>query len=130
MEAYRQAQSAYGNVRGAVKSPSQIEYQAFAQITKNIKSAAVGLEDATEFPRLAAALHENLRLWTIIASDVASNGNGLPETLRAQFFYLAEFTRAHTQKVLKREAEVEDLVDINTAVMRGLRAQERTPCPA
>lgn len=130
MEAFQRAQSAYGDVRGSIKSNSQIEYQAFAQITKNLKAAAPGLEDAEQFPRLAAAMHENLRLWTIIASDVAGEGNELPETLRAQLFYLAEFTRAHTQKVLKREAEVADLIEINTAVMRGLRSQERTPCPA
>lgn len=130
MEAYRRAQSAYGDVRASSKSPSQVEYQAFAKITTSLNLAGEGADAAADFPKLAAALHQNLRLWTIVASDVAASKNGLPEALRAQLFYLAEFTRVHTQKVLKGEADVADLVEINTAVMRGLREQEMTPCPA
>jgi flagellar protein FlaF len=44
--------------------------------------------------------------------------------LRARIFYLAEFTRAHTRKVLRRTAGPDALVEINLAVMRGLRASE------
>jgi flagellar protein FlaF len=44
----------------------------------------------------------------------------LPRALRAQIFYLAEFTRQHTSKVLRGDAEVTPLIDINTAIMQGL----------
>ncbi|MEM7523917.1 MAG: flagellar biosynthesis regulator FlaF [Pseudomonadota bacterium] len=128
MEAYRRAHSAYDDARAPIKSPSQIEYQAFARITRNLSQAAE--LDSCDFPKLAAALHENTRLWTLVASNVAGGGNELPSSLRAQLFYLAEFTRAHTSKVLKGEVSAEALVEINTAVMRGLRRQERSPCPA
>lgn len=120
MEASRRANAVYGDPRTAVKSPSQVEYQAFARITKDLSTAAQS-QDA--FPRLAAALHQNLRLWTIVATDVAVEDNALPKDLRAQLFYLAEFTRAHTSKVLKGEAVASALIDINTAVMKGLRSQ-------
>jgi len=46
--------------------------------------------------------------------------------LRAQLVYLGEFTRAHTQKVLRGEADPAPLIDINSAIIRGLRA----PAPA
>ena len=129
MEAARRALSAYGNPKASVKSPRQVEYQAFAKITQDLKGASG--ENVVEFPRLAAALHENLRLWTIVASDVVVDENELPDGLRAQLFYLAEFTRAHTSKVLKGEAETEALIDINTAIMKGLRQQqEATECLA
>lgn len=133
MEASRRANAIYGDPRTSVKSPSQVEYQAFARITKDLTAAAEGQKDA--FPRLAAALHQNLRLWTIVATDVAVENNALPKDLRAQLFYLAEFTRAHTGKVLKGEAVAGALIDINTAVMKGLRTQQdplREPasCPA
>lgn len=125
MEAARRALSAYGNPKASVKSPRQVEYQAFAKITQDLKGASG--ENVIEFPRLVAALHENLRLWTIVATDVVVDENELPDALRAQLFYLAEFTRAHTSKVLKGEAETEALIDINTAIMKGLRQQQEAP---
>ena len=47
----------------------------------------------------------------------------LPPALRAQLFYLYEFTDQHSRKVLAGNASIEVLVDINTAVMRGLRGE-------
>lgn len=130
MDAALRASSVYGDPRTSVKSPRQIEYQAFAKITQDLTGAAAE-EGRVSFSQLAEALHENLRLWTVVAADVAESDNALPENLRAQLFYLAEFTRAHTRKVLKGEAEAAALIDINTAVMRGLRrSQEAAICPA
>ena len=128
MNATQRAYSAYGDAKTPQKTPSQIEYQAFAKITQDLSGAAKSAE--AEFPRLAAALHENLRLWTFVATGVVADENELPKQLRAQLFYLAEFTRVHTSKVLKGEAEAEALIDINTAVMKGLRTQDAAPCPA
>mgnify|MGYP000311731850 CR=1 FL=1 len=54
-------------------------------------------------------------------ADVASPGNALPSQLRAQIFYLFEFTQHHTRKVMDGEARADAVTDINTAVMRGLR---------
>ena len=76
-----------------------------------------------DFPLLATAVHENLQLWCALAVDVADKGNGLPAALRAQLFYLYEFTAGHSRAVLANRASVEVLVDINTAVMRGLRGE-------
>lgn len=130
MDAHARASASYGGAQLAVKSPRQIEYQAFARITHALGAAASDAGPAA-FPRLAAALHENLKLWTVIATDVALPGNALPNPLRARLFYLAEFTRVHTKKVLSREAEAAPLIEINTTVMRGLRQRaEAEPCPA
>ena len=59
-----------------------------------------------------------------MAIDVADNENALPQELRAQLFYLAEFTEHHSRRVLRREADVTALIDINTAVLRGLNGRE------
>lgn len=136
MDAQSRAYAAYGDARAAAKSPRQVEYLAFARITRSLSDAAAetdGAADAAkpDFPRLAAALHENLKLWTIVAADVATPGNALPEALRAQLFSLAEFTRAHTRRVLAREAGPAALIELNTAIMRGLRQQNGAQtCPA
>lgn len=76
------------------------------------------------FADLAAALHDNRRLWTLLATSVADSKNELPQPLRAQIFYLAEFTLQHSQKVLEGNASAQILIDINTSVMRGLRQEE------
>ncbi len=128
MDAHASAARAYNGARSTIKSPRQIEYEAFARATNALGDAA-SAEGPEAFPRLAAALHENLKLWTVVAGAVATEGNGLPETLRAGLFSLAEFTRQHTRKVLAREAEAEPLIDINMSIMRGLRTRgEAEPC--
>lgn len=123
------AGSGYRDASAVVQSPSQIEYQAFARITHQLSQYSQ--PGNGPFARLVEALHENLRLWTIVAGDVSQPDNDLPQSLRAQFFYLAEFTRDHTRKVLKGDAEALPLVDINLAIMKGLRAQNGAAlCPA
>lgn len=130
MDAYNRASASYGGARTVASSPRQIEYRAFAKATHALGVAASS-EGPDAFPRLAVALHDNLKLWTIIATDVALPTNELPEALRAQLFSLAAFTRAHTQKVLSREAEAAPLIELNAAIMRGLRSKaEADPCPA
>jgi len=75
-----------------------------------------------DFPKYVHALNDNLRLWLLLASDVADADNELPQQLRAQIFYLAEFTQQHTLKALRKEVDAEALIDINTSVLRGLNA--------
>jgi len=113
------AKTAYTASQRTVRTPRGIEYQAFARITHLMKSSAG--KGRTGFAQLAQAVHENRRLWTLLAADVAERENSLPKDLRARIFYLAEFTNQHTSKVLLDPAEVDVLVEINTAVMRGLR---------
>jgi len=115
------AQSAYGGAATPLRSARGIEYAAFARVTARLQAAAA--EGVAGFPRLAAALHENRRLWTLIAADVAGDENGLPEMLRARLFWLARFTEAHSRQVLARRAGPEPLVEINTMMMRGLGGQ-------
>jgi flagellar protein FlaF len=113
-------QNAYGDATRATGTPRGVEYQVFSQITGQLNRAT---QAGRPFSELAMALHENLRLWTVIATDVVSTENGLPVPLRARLADLSKFTRSHTQKVLRNEADAGVLIEINTAVMRGLRGQ-------
>jgi flagellar protein FlaF len=115
-----QAQTAYGRNSRAIKTPRDTEYDAIAQITRRMKAAD---GKAERFSDLAAALHENRRLWTILSADVAHPDNPLPQDLKARLFYLAEFTDAHSSRVLQKQTSAAPLIEINTAVMRGLRAR-------
>lgn len=122
MNASALARNAYSGATRIAPSHTQTEYRAFAEVTREL-AEHVG-DEHVDFPRLATALHRNQVLWGILADDVASGENELPASLRAQLFYLAEFTTVQTQRILKSEATVDALVDINTAIMSGLRANE------
>ena len=88
MDPTSRAVSAYGDASSAAKSPRQVEYQAFAKITNALTRSAArddgpektAAPSGKDFVELAEALHENLRLWTIVQGDVSTDGNGLPDT--------------------------------------------------
>ncbi|KQB14580.1 flagellar biosynthesis regulator FlaF [Rhodobacter capsulatus] len=115
------AKTAYANPGQPTRTLRGTEYEIFARVTHRLKQAA-GLEKSN-FPAVVRALYDNRRLWTTLAVDVALPDNELPDTLRARIFYLNQFTQAHSAKVLKGEASVDVLIDINTAIMRGLRRE-------
>jgi flagellar protein FlaF len=117
---YDLARTAYSAAGAPVRTPRSIEYEAFARVTRRLKQASEGSGD---FADLVRALHENRRLWIMLALHVADAANELPSGLRARLFYLAEFTSETTSKVLRKEADATILVEINAAVMRGLRTQ-------
>nr|WP_246176370.1 flagellar biosynthesis regulator FlaF [Rhodovulum strictum] len=117
------AQQAYSApTQARTRPPRATEYAAFARVTARIKAADTG--SARDFPALVAALDENRKLWRLLAIDVADRDNSLPRDLRARIFYLYEFTDHHTSRVLACHADTGPLVEINTAIMRGLAKSE------
>lgn len=121
MNAQRAAQQAYASSTSPHRTSRGTEYEVFSRITRRLHGAVQA--SPQNFSSLVQALHENRELWTLLATDVADKDNKLPAPLRAQIFYLAEFTNHHTRLVLSQDASADVLVEINTAVMRGLRNQ-------
>ncbi|WP_299985124.1 flagellar biosynthesis regulator FlaF [uncultured Ruegeria sp.] len=113
------AQRAYTQSAAPTRTPRDTEYEAISKITHRLKVAAA--RKATDFGGFVQALHENRRLWSVLATGVADADNSLPNSLRARIFYLAEFTEQHSSQVLGNKASVEPLLEINMAVLRGLR---------
>lgn len=120
MNALARTLNGYLDATRSTGNPRDVEYQLFSIVTGKLNRASHA--DAP-FAELVAALDENARLWREIALDVAAAENGLPQSLRAQLFYLYEFTAAHTQKVLRNQADASALIDVNTSIMRGLRSR-------
>ncbi len=112
------AKTAYSTPQAALRTPRSIEADLFAKVTARLRNAQTN--GTASFAALASAVHENRKLWTMLAADVAEDDNGLPAPLRAQIFYLAEFTQHHSSKVLTGAENVEVLIEINTAILRGL----------
>ncbi|MDE4172960.1 flagellar biosynthesis regulator FlaF [Phaeobacter sp. PT47_59] len=120
MNALLNAKRAYASAKAPTRTPKDLEFEAIARITHRMINASK--KGRTGFSALAEAVHENRKLWQIFQTDIISSDNGLPEDLKEQILYLAAFTNQYTSKVLSRKAGVGPLVEINTAIMRGLRS--------
>ena len=102
-------------VKAACEFDTPLDTWALAHQTRALTS------DLASFPVLAAAVADNQRLWGALAEDLMSDANRLPAPLRAQLISLAEFVRRHSLAVLGGRAKLSALIDINTAIMKGLR---------
>lgn len=123
MTLLKNAHSAYNDTSVPTKTDRSLEYDTVARVTASMKAATTGTNN---FERIVRATNDNRRLWNFIAASVADNENMLPKQLRAQLFFLAEFVSLHTKKVLKKEAEILPLIDINISIMRGLNMVKDT----
>ncbi len=121
MNATTLAQRAYAPTAAPTRSARSIEYDVIARITYRLKSAI----EKRDLAPMLEALHENRKLWRTLAIDVADDENLLPDDLRARIFYLAEFTSHHTSEVIRKKVSAVPLLEVNTAILRGLK-QERT----
>ncbi len=124
MNVTQQAQQAYAPTQLGIRTDRSVEAQLISQITARLRKATA--EQAQNYPAFMAAIHDNRRMWTTMAAEVAGKDNGLPAPLRAQIFYLAEFTEHQSQRVIRGKADPEALIAVNTAVMRGLNGQVPT----
>lgn len=119
MNAILKAQNAYRHEAQHLRTHRDTEYDAFARITHALKSAEARGRDG--FHDLVSAILDNRRLWTILAADAAEKGNPLPKELRARILYLSEFAQVYSRKVLMEHASAAPLIEINSAIMGGLR---------
>lgn len=115
------ANTAYAQPAAPVRTARAAEYEVIARITQRL--VAADSQRAQNSAAFLEALHTNERLWSTLAADVAEPGNGLPQALRARLVYLYRFTVEHSRKVREGTASAGVLVDINTAVLRGLRGE-------
>lgn len=109
---------AYQNAAKKTESPRQTEFRAFAQATRALIDASS--LPATEVGRRAEALATNRRLWSLLASDCAAEGNALPQGLRAQIISLSLFVDRHSSAVMRQDAPLDILIEINRSIMQGL----------
>lgn len=121
MKVAERAREGYGRNAAPLKSPRAAEFEAIARISHRLRNAAKS--KTKNFPEFVSALSENSRLWTTLAADVAQTENELPQDLRARLFWLAEFTTHETRRILRNEGDVGILIEVNAAVLQGLRIQ-------
>lgn len=112
------AQNAYGSIQKETLTPRSVEYRVFLNITSRLEEAHQA--NNPKSIDYVTALGDNQLLWNALAADVASVGNELPEQLKAQIFYLAEYMSHHTSLVRNGDADLTAIIDINKMIMEGL----------
>jgi flagellar protein FlaF len=109
---------AYQQAAQRAETPRDVEYRLFAQVTRallDVKSTP--REDVRAWIDI---LHWNRRVWAALADDCAQQDNALPDATRAQIISLSLFVHRTTSQVMRREAEIDVLIDLNRTMMQGL----------
>ena len=109
---------AYQKAAQRSEAPRDAEYRLFGQVTRALMQAAE--TDVSEVQSRMDALDWNRRVWSALAADCAAPANTLPMELRAQIISLSLWVSRHTSAVMRREEEIEPLIDINRIIMQGL----------
>lgn len=109
---------AYQQAANRAESPRDMEYRLFAQVTLALMDAA--RIDPKDHHQRVDALDWNRRVWTALSEDCASPGNRLPASLRASIISLSLWVGRHTSAVIRRQEEIEPLIEVNRLIMQGL----------
>ncbi|MEL6582739.1 MAG: flagellar biosynthesis regulator FlaF [Pseudomonadota bacterium] len=116
-----------------LNTPRALEYTAFSHTTSALSRAqnptshpSTPVDRTAQCAQRLEALHRNLMLWTVIFAAVTDPGNQLPRALCGQIAELAQFVAKYTEQARKTDADLEPLIDINVAIMRGLRGESTT----
>jgi flagellar protein FlaF len=109
---------AYHQAATRAENPRETEYRLFAQVTLALMEAAKC--DPTDVRGRIDALDWNRRMWSVLGTDCSDPDNGLPAPLRASIISLSIWVGKHTSAVIRREEDIQPLIDINRTVMQGL----------
>ena len=110
---------AYKKTAVSAESSRETEYRLFVDVTRALMDAAK--VDPSDLRGRIEALDWNRRVWMVLGHDCADPKNALPESLRASIISLSIWVGKHTSAVIRRQEDIEPLIDVNRMVMQGLR---------
>ena len=109
---------AYQKTAVSAESPRETEYRLFADVTRALMAAAKA--DSSDLRTRADALDWNRRVWSVLGADCADPNNPLPNALKASIISLSIWVSKYTSAVIRREDDIEDLIEVNRLIMQGL----------
>ena len=116
---------AYQQAATRAETPRETEYRLFAQVTLALMDAAKC--EPTDVRGRIDALDWNRRMWTVLGDDCANPDNRLPAPLRASIISLSIWVSKHTSAVIRRQEEIEPLIEVNRMIMQGLTGGGAAP---
>jgi flagellar protein FlaF len=115
---------AYNRTIKNTASPRDVEYRLLGQVTAALMKAKDQMGDSRTKPAVMAevmdALNWNNQVWDTFVEDVGTEGNLLPRELRAAIVSLGIWVSRETGLVSAGDGDIEALISVNRAIMRGL----------
>ena len=59
-------------------------------------------------------------MWTLLATDLMSPANALPDDLKARLLQLSKFVQKSSMQILSGEGDIADLIEVNKPIIAGL----------
>ncbi len=115
----------YEQVILSALSQRELDGLAFAKAVFMLEEASKAVDD---YDAYSAALKYHQMLWTFIQADVAADGNGLPDDLKANILSLSIFVDTQTIAALAepRAEHLHSLIAIDKSIASGLLATTPT----
>ncbi len=110
----------YHLAQAATENPRATEYRLFALITKALVDLGGSAQRDSKFH---SVVDWNRRLWLTLQTDLASDGNRLPDELRAKLISIAIWVDKHSSMVIRGQASLKPLIEVNRSIMDGLSGQ-------
>lgn len=118
---------AYKRTIRQTAAPRDVEYRLLAQVTAALMKAQGSQGGSDRDPRRMAqlmdALNWNNQVWDAFVEDVGTEGNMLPRELRAAIVSLGIWVSRETGMIAGGEGDIEALISVNKAIMRGLNPE-------
>ncbi len=110
----------YTATQNAAASPRDIEIRALRYVNGLLSGAQDALARAT-------ALNKTAQLWYILLNDLASDGNALPDDLKAKLISLGLWAQREVAARLQDDQSLAPLIALHRDLIAGLEGQVARP---
>ncbi len=121
------------NIRES-ETPRNLERRILATANAELEAKVDAFDGGTGAERLTilssglrASLTENQKIWQRLRVDLATEGNALPPSLRAQLISISLWVDQRTAAILGGEPGLAGLCAINKHIIAGLRGEAPQP---
>jgi flagellar biosynthesis activator protein FlaF len=108
---------AYLRVQSIAETPRAMERRLLALVTGKLVAAR---EQNWTGAALVDVLHHNREMWQTFAAMCGTEGNGLPDELRAGIISLALWVDRHSSDVATGREPLDALINVNRMIGEGL----------
>lgn len=120
---YRNPFEAYQAVERKTLSGRELEASVLTKAAQMLKDCQRNWTAADREERLASALKNNQRIWTVLQVELSRDDNPLPTPIKRNLLLLSGFVDKRCFEVLAYPTpeKLDILIDINTNIASGLR---------
>ncbi len=117
--------AAYKKTMIDTSSPREMEKKILSQVTGGLERVSIEFDSsdgnkAALTQEVKDAVWANQKFWMALKADLMIQTNELPEKLRADLISLAIWIDKQSWEVMRSNAKIEPLIDVNKKIIAGL----------